>query len=56
MNASRKEENAISYVMLFCVLILVKNSKATVKQALMLLPPVGNAKILAEGLIGFPVR
>ena len=51
MKAPCKEGDATSYVMLFCVLILVKNSKATMKQAVMLLPPVGNANFLAQELL-----
>ena len=50
----KKEGDATSYVMLFCVLILVKNSKATMKQAVMLLAPVGNANFLAQELMGIP--
>lgn len=48
-----KKEEGLCYVMLFCALILVKNSKATVDQAVMVVPLFGNAQFLAEELKGF---
>ena len=40
-----------SYMMLFCVLMLVKNSKATLEQSVQIAPLAGNAKSLAEELL-----
>ena len=41
----------VSYIMLFCALMLVKNSKATLEQLVQVAPLAGNAKCLAEGLL-----
>lgn len=43
-------EETITYVMLFCALILVRNSKATLEQSLMVVPLFGAAKTLGEKL------
>jgi hypothetical protein len=45
-----KKEEQQSYVMLFCALLLVKNSKATLEQSLSLVPLSGSAKHLAGEL------
>ena len=45
-----KKEERQSYVMLFCALLLVRNSKATVEQSLKLVPLTGSAKHLAGEL------
>ena len=36
----------VSYIMLFCALMLVKNSKATLEQTLAIVPLAGQAKSL----------
>ncbi len=41
-----------SYVMLFCALMLVRNSKATLEESISILPLVGSAKHLAGELCG----
>ena len=41
-----------SYVMLFCALMLVRNSKATLEESISILPLVGSAKHLAGELSG----
>ncbi len=41
----------VSYIMLFCALMLVKNSKATLKQSVQVAPLAGNAKCLADRLL-----
>ena len=38
----------VSYMMLFCALVLVKKDRATLEESLILLPLVGPAKALAE--------
>ncbi len=45
-----KQEERKSYVMLFCALLLVKNSKATLEQSMHLVPLTGSAKLLAGEL------
>jgi hypothetical protein len=45
-----KREDRVSYVMLFCALLLVRNSKATLEESLRLVPLEGNAKDLAGEL------
>ncbi len=40
-----------SYMMLFCALMLVKNSKATLEQSVRVAPLAGNAKCLADRLL-----
>ncbi|MCH8268747.1 MAG: hypothetical protein IH846_14630 [Acidobacteria bacterium] len=40
-----------SYMMLFCALMLVRNSKATLEQSVRVAPLVGNAKCLADRLL-----
>ncbi len=49
--ASQANSEKTSYMMLFCALMLVKNSKATLKQSVQVAPLTGNAKCLAEGLL-----
>ena len=45
-------EEALSFVMLFCSLLLVRNAKATWEQLPELVPLQGSAKRLAEQLSG----
>ena len=47
-------EERHSYVMLFCALLLVKNSKATLEQSMNLVPLTGSAKHLAGELASAP--
>jgi hypothetical protein len=47
-----KEERQ-SYVMLFCALLLVRNSKATMEQSMNLVPLTGSAKHLAGELASY---
>ena len=54
MKAVPRERDAINYVMLFCALLLVKNSKATVNQAMTLVPLAGSARFLAHELVDLP--
>ena len=42
-----QHEDRVSYVMLFCALLLVKNSRATLEQSMALVPLFGRAKHLA---------
>jgi hypothetical protein len=51
MRAIQNEEYAFSYMMLFCALMLVNSSKATVNQAVRLVPLAGNAKLLAQQMV-----
>lgn len=44
-------ENTISYLMLFCALILVKNSRATLEQSLSAVPLFGPARMLSGKLV-----
>ena len=44
-------DEQVSYIMLFCALMLVKNSKATLEQSLRLVPLAGRAKSLAGELV-----
>lgn len=44
------KEERVSYMMLFCALLLVKNSKATLEQSLNVVPLAGRAKSLAGEL------
>lgn len=46
----RKEER-VSYMMLFCALLLVKNGKATMEQSMTVVPLLGGARNLAGELI-----
>ncbi len=48
---SQANNEKTSYLMLFCALMLVKNSKATLEQSIRVAPLAGNAKRLAEGLL-----
>ncbi len=43
-------DEQFSYIMLFCALMLVKNSKATMEQSLSIVPLGGQAKSLAGEL------
>ena len=45
-----KKEERESYMMLFCALLLVRNSKATLEESMRLVPLVGSAKNLAGEL------
>ena len=45
------KEEVLSYMMLFCALILVKDSRATMEQAVMILPLAGGANYLVGGLL-----
>ena len=45
-----KREERVSYVMLFCALLLVRNSKATLEESMRIVPLVGSAKHLAGEL------
>ncbi len=47
------KEDKVSYLMLFCALMLVKNSKATLEQSVNIVPLAGKAKVLAGELTGF---
>ena len=42
-----RHEDRVSYVMLFCALIMVRNARATVEQSLAVVPLTGAAKRLA---------
>lgn len=45
------KQERISYVMLFCALILVKNGKASLEEAMRILPPLpGRGKQLVAQL------
>jgi hypothetical protein len=46
-----KNEERQSYMMLFCALLLVRNSKATLEESMKLVPLVGSAKNLAGELV-----
>ena len=43
-------DEQVSYIMLFCALMLVKNSKATMEQSLSIVPLAGKAKSLTGKL------
>lgn len=43
-------DEQVSYIMLFCALMLVKNSKATMEQSLSIVPLAGQAKSLTGEL------
>ena len=49
-----KSEDRVSYVMLFCALMLVRNSKATLEESMKIVPLVGSAKVLAGELLSQP--
>ena len=42
--------DTVSYMMLFCAMILVKKNRASLEESLILLPLAGPAKDLAEYL------
>ena len=46
-----RREERVSYMMLFCALILVRNSKATLEQSMQIVPLVGRARHLAGELV-----
>ncbi len=48
---SQANNQKTSYIMLFCALLLVRNSKATLEQSVRVAPLAGNAKCLAEELL-----
>ncbi|MBI1956265.1 MAG: hypothetical protein HYS38_07705 [Acidobacteria bacterium] len=43
-------EDRVSYVMLFCALLLVRDGKATMEQSMAVVPLLGGAKNLAGEL------
>ena len=43
-------QETVSYMMLFCALLMVRNARAGLEQSLALLPVAGPAKDLAERL------
>ena len=43
-------DEQVSYIMLFCALMLVKSSKATMEQSLAIVPLAGKAEFLAMEL------
>ena len=45
-----RKQDRQSYVMLFCALLLVRNSKATLEESMKLVPLTGSAKSLAGEL------
>lgn len=47
-----KKDERVSYVMLFCALLLVKNAKATLEDSVKIVPLKGSAKHLAGKLSG----
>lgn len=47
-----KKDERQSYVMLFCALLLVKNSKATLEESMKIVPLTGSARHLAGELAG----
>ena len=48
-----KKEDRVSYMMLFCALMLVKNSRATLEESVAIVPLVGRAKHLAGELVNW---
>ena len=46
-----QHDDRVSYVMLFCALLLVRNAQATVKQSLEVVPLNGGAKRLAGEIV-----
>ena len=46
-----RSEERESYVMMFCALLLVRNSKATLEESMKLVPLTGSAKHLAGELV-----
>ena len=44
------KEETISFLMLFCALILVKRDKATMEESITMVPLFGGAKLLAGQL------
>lgn len=49
-------EETITYVMLFCALILVRNSRATLEQSVSVVPLFGAAQILGKKLAAQKAR
>lgn len=45
-----KNEEQASYLMMFCALLLVRNSRATVEQSMSIVPLAGKAQYLAREL------
>jgi len=43
-------DERVSFLLLFCALILVKRDKATMEESLTIVPLFGGAKVLAEEL------
>ena len=54
VRASMKKEDRVSYMMLFCALMLVKNSRATLEESVAIVPLVGRARHLAGELVSWP--
>ena len=46
-----RHDDRLSYLMLFCALMMVRNSQATVKKSLEVVPLSGPAKRLAGELV-----
>jgi len=46
-----RHEDRVSYVMLFCALLMVKNARATVEQSVDIVPLNGGAKRLAGEIL-----
>ena len=46
-----KREERVSYVMLFCALMLVRNYKTTLEESVGIVPLVGGAEHLARELV-----
>ena len=49
-----RRNERVSYMMLFCALILVKNSKATLAESVTIVPLSGKARHLAGELLHQP--
>jgi len=46
-----RREDRVSYVMLFCALMMVKKSKATLEESVTIVPLAGRARHLAGELL-----
>ena len=47
---TQTKEGKTSHMTLFCALMMVKNAKVTLEQAIRVVPLTGNAQVLAEQL------
>ena len=45
-----RQSEPISYLMLFCALLVTKRNRATLEEAMMIAPLAGNASLLAREL------